>query len=81
MSVTIPDDILQAANLTEKELRQELALALFAQEKLTLAQASRLAGMNRLEFQTLLAGQHIPIHYGVTEFEEDLKTLRELGLY
>lgn len=79
MSVIIPDDILQAARMTEEELRQEIAVLLFQKEKLTLGQASRLAGMNQFQFQHLLASRHIPVHYDVAEFEEDLKTLKELG--
>jgi predicted HTH domain antitoxin len=35
--------------------------------------------MSRLRFQFLLASRQIPIHYGVVEFEADLKTLREMG--
>jgi predicted HTH domain antitoxin len=79
MPVTIPDEVLTAAHLTEPELRQELALTLFQQERLTLAQASRLAGMGQLAFQALLAERQIPIHYGVEEFRDDLRTLRQMG--
>ena len=79
MSLIIPDDILQAARMSEQELRREIAVLLFQQEKLTLAQASRLAGMNRLQFQHLLASRLIPVHYDVAELEEDLKILKELG--
>jgi predicted HTH domain antitoxin len=77
MSVIIPDEILHAARMTEAELRQEIAMFLFEKNKLTLAQASRLAEMSRLQFQHLLASRQIPIHYNVTEFEEDLRTLHE----
>jgi predicted HTH domain antitoxin len=77
MTIVIPDDILQATRLTEDELKQELAVILFQKDKLTLGQASILAGMNRLQFQHLLASRKIPVHYGVAEFEEDLKTLKE----
>ena len=45
MSIVIPDEIVQSTRLTVAELMQELALALFQPEKLTLGQASRLAGM------------------------------------
>lgn len=79
MSVTIPDEICNATHLTEKELKQEIALMLFSKDKLTLAQAAKLAEMNRLTFQHLLASRKIPIHYGVSDFEHDLKTLKELG--
>jgi len=79
MSILISDDILQSARLTEDELKQEIAVLLFQKEKLTLAQASRFAGMTRLQFQHLLASRKIPVHYDVAEFEEDLKTLKESG--
>jgi predicted HTH domain antitoxin len=76
MPVTISDEVLAAAHITEPELKQELALALFQQDRLTLAQASRLAGMAQLAFQSLMAERRIPVHYGVTEFREDLRSLR-----
>ena len=79
MSVKIPDDLLEAARLTESEVLQELALTLFQQERLTLAQSSRLAGMDRMAFQHLLASRRIPIHYDVPELEADLQTLRDMG--
>lgn len=78
MSVVIPNDILYAARMTEDELKQEVAVLLFQKEKLTLGQASSLAVMNRLQFQHLLASRQIPVHYDVTEFEEDLKTLEKV---
>jgi predicted HTH domain antitoxin len=79
MSVTISDDVLEAAQMSGTELRQELAVLLFERERLTLAQAARLAEVNRLRFQHLLASRGIVAHYDVTEFEEDIRTLRELG--
>jgi predicted HTH domain antitoxin len=50
--------------LSISELRQELELMLFQQERLILAQASRFAEMSQLAFQALLAEPRIPIHYG-----------------
>lgn len=79
MSVTIPDDVLLASRMSEAELRQEIAVMLFQKERITLAQGSRLADMDRLRFQHLLASRGIPMHYDVAEFEADLETLRELG--
>jgi predicted HTH domain antitoxin len=75
MPVTISDEVLAAAHISEPELKQELALALFRQERLTLAQASRLAETTQLAFQALLADRQIPIHYGVEEFREDVRNL------
>jgi predicted HTH domain antitoxin len=73
MPVTITDDVLTAAHLTELQLKQELAITLFQQERLTLAQASRLAEMHQLAFQALLADRRIPVHYGIEEFREDMR--------
>ena len=75
MPVTISDEVLSAAHLSESELKQELALTLFQQDRLTLAQASRFAEIGQLAFQSLLADRQIPIHYGVEEFMEDLQSL------
>jgi predicted HTH domain antitoxin len=79
MPVTITDEVLSAAHLSEAELKRGLAFTLFEQERLTLAQASRLAEMSILGFQALLAEREIPIHYGVDEFRDDLPTLRGMG--
>ena len=67
------------SRMTEAEMRQEIAVMLFQKEKLTLAQASRFAGMNRIAFQHLLASRQIPVHYDVEDFEQDIKNLREMG--
>ena len=80
MSQIVPEDILQATGMSEEELRQEIAVLLFQKEKLTLARASRLAGMTRLQFQHLIASRQIPVHYDSADFEEDLRTLKELPL-
>ena len=79
MTLSIPDEIIQSAGMSEGELLQELAVLRFQQDRLTLAQASRLAGMPRLRFQQLLASRQIPIRYGVAELEQDIQTLRPLG--
>ena len=75
MPVVVPDDVLRAAHISERELKQELALTLYQQERLTLSQASRLAEATPLAFQALLAERKIPVHYGLDEFREDIQTL------
>lgn len=77
--MTIPDELLQTAHMTEAEMLQEIAVLLYVREKITLAQASRLAKMDRLQFQHLLASRRVPMNLGVSDFEQDLETLRGLG--
>jgi predicted HTH domain antitoxin len=79
MSIAISDEILSATRMSEGEMRQEIAIMLFSREKLTLAQASRFAGIHRIAFQHLLASREIPLHYGVEDLEQDLKNLKGLG--
>ena len=78
MGLVIPDDIFQTINMSEDELKKEIAVLLFKKEQLTLGQASKLAGMNQLQFQYLLASLKIPVHYDVSEFKDDLKKMQEL---
>ena len=79
MSVVISDEVLQASRLSPSELKAEIAVMLFQKEKLSVGQACRLAELNYLEFQHLLASRNLSVHYDVVDFEEDLKTLSQLG--
>lgn len=75
MIVEIPDHVLAAADVSSKELLLKIALLLFQEERLTLGQASKLAGVHQFEFQKELSARDIPIHYREEDFERDLKTL------
>jgi predicted HTH domain antitoxin len=76
--VLIEDSLLKAANMSEQELKVELALMLYAQKRFSFGQARQLAGMSYFEFEQLLFDRNIPAHYDVDEFEEDLKTIEKL---
>jgi predicted HTH domain antitoxin len=71
----IPDQIIMQAGLSSDELRLKVALLLFQEERLTLGQASQLAGLHQVEFQKELANREIPIHYGEEDLARDLRTL------
>jgi predicted HTH domain antitoxin len=79
MSLLLPDEIVQASGLSERELLLEIVIMLFQQDKISLGKASELLGIHRMQFQKLLAEREICVHYDVAEFEEDLKTLQEVG--
>lgn len=79
MNITIADDIVQATGLSPDELLQELAIILFQQQRLTLEGASRLARIDQLSFQQLLAGRQIPLHYDNADLAADVATLKRLG--
>ena len=75
MNIQISNDILQFTHLTEQEMTLEIALMLFEQNKLTLGQASKLAGLHQFEFQKILAARNIHIHYNSSALHTDLKNL------
>jgi len=79
ITLQIPQDILESARLTIDQLKQELAILLYAQHRLSVGKARELAGLTLWEFRQLLAIRDIPVHYEVEDFTEELATLRELG--
>lgn len=79
MTLTLSEDLVQAAGLSEQVILRELAVTLFQTEHLTLAQAARAAQMDRLTFQHLLASRRIPVHYGDAGGDADEETLAKLA--
>lgn len=80
MSVAISVEILQASQLTADEFRQEVALHLFQLGRLSLGDASQLAGLTAAAFRALLQARQIPLYvYDVADLELDLQNLRQLG--
>jgi len=82
MSITLdlPNNIHEALHIsaaeTESRLKLELAISLYAQNALGLGKAAELAGMNRFDFNDVLAERGIPMHYGQKELEEDMAYAR-----
>lgn len=78
IQIDIPRDVLRATRMSASELRLELAITLFQQGKLSFGKAREMADMDVWAFQQLLGGRGISPHYDIAEYEEDLKTLKEL---
>ena len=78
MTIEISDKLLKQSGLSVEELMLRIAIEFFKEEKMTLGQASQLAGLHQVQFQQELAKRKIPIHYGVEEFEADMRTLEKL---
>lgn len=80
MSLTIPDTVLSASGLKAEELFLEIILLLFQRDKLSLGKAAELLDMPQIQFQHLIAGRGICVHYDVAEFREDIEQLKVQGL-
>lgn len=80
MSVTIPDDIVQSTHMTEDELKIEIAVMLYKQQKISSGKARSWTGLTVIEFQHELAKRGLFINYDAEDLEADIKTLQSLEL-
>lgn len=71
----ISKNILEQAKITTQDLRIEIATHLHDQERRSIDQARKLAGLGLISFQKELAKRDIYIHYDVEDFLFDVETL------
>ncbi|MCK7577108.1 MAG: UPF0175 family protein [Chromatiales bacterium] len=65
--------------MSAHDLRRELALTLYAQQRLSLGKARELAGLTLWEFRQWLGLRRIEAHYDADDLQDDLATLRGAG--
>ena len=80
MSLVIPNDILQASKMTEEEMKLEIAIMLYKQEKISSGKVRAWTGLTVIEFQHELAKRGVCINYDVEDFQSDIQTLQLIGL-
>ena len=78
MTLTLPEDLQLSARFTPEELKTELALTLFHQDRLTLTQAASLAGIPQIDMQRKLHSRGIPLHYDIEDMEQDMDRVAQL---
>lgn len=71
----IPGNVLDHIKISPSELLIEIAAHLYDTERLTMAQAKKLAGLTQIEFQKELSKRNIYIKYDLEDLETDLKNL------
>lgn len=80
MALTIPDEVLRQAGMTESEARIEIACRLFDAGRISFPAATRLAGVSRPEFERELDARNLPIYRPTrADLADDLTTLEQLG--
>ena len=77
--IEIEREVVRSTRMKPAELKQELAIYLFQQGKLSFGKARERTGLSVWSFQQMLGTRGIPVHYETEEYEEDLKTLKEIG--
>ena len=79
MPVTLPDDLLAEAGLSEQEAKLEIACRLFDASKLTLPQATHWLGITRVEFEAALLERGLPVvHLDERYWSQELDGLQRL---
>ncbi len=81
ISIDFPADILLALNETENKLKQRikvaLAIQLYKLQKLTIGKAAQVSGFSRLQFETILAENEIPIsNLTIDDVIDDIEKLK-----
>lgn len=80
IELEVSRDILESARITPAEALVELAVALYAERRLSVGKACELARMPLWRFRQLLAAREVPSHYDTVDVEDDITTIRELGM-
>jgi predicted HTH domain antitoxin len=79
MNVVIPDEIVNAAQITEEELLWEIAVNLLKKQRITLEQASHLLRMNKLELLDKLTTGLISTKYNADAVYQIINTMCKQG--
>ena len=79
MPANIVDALRVPPDEQEPRLRRELAVRLYQKGLLSFGKARELVGLNKWDFQFLLAQEGITRQYDVDDLHDDLQTLDQLG--
>ena len=81
ISIDFPSEIMLALNETESEIKQRIkvsfAIRLYKLQKLTIGKAAQVAGLSRLQFESLLSENNIPIsNLTIEDVVSDIEKLK-----
>lgn len=76
MSLMIPDEFLETAQISARELKVEIALLLLQKQKITLNTASQFSGVNPSDLQRILARNEDLIHHDVPKSDDNLRATK-----
>ena len=77
-AVPIPQKVVETARTSPEDFYREIAVFLYREQHVTLAQASRIAQLDRVAFQQLLASRGVDVHFTIDEYEHDIAVLKPL---
>lgn len=69
ITLNLPDSLSQTETFNQSDWLREITIALFQQERISLSRASKIAGIEMMDLQKLLADRGICVHYDVEDLE------------
>ncbi len=82
--IQLPGDILYSQGIDKERMGyfviKNFLLELYREGKISLGRMATLLGANRIEMLGIMKDLNVPLNYGLTELEEDIKTAKKLGI-
>ncbi len=78
MAIIISDEMMQRANITEAEIRLEIAILLYKSKRYSIGKAAEFAGIGKMEMHQKLAERKIPLNITIEDVKADIKALQNL---
>ena len=78
MLLELDDQIVQSTGMSPEELRIELAIQLYKEDRITVGQGGRMTGMGSVKFQQELGKRKVISSFSNVDLQADLKTLASL---
>lgn len=80
MTICLENPVFEQLQISSAKLMTDLALGLYADNQLTLEQASDLAEMTQAAFLKFAGNCGVPVHYDLDDLNHDLAVLHERGI-
>lgn len=77
MNINIPDDVAKIIELTQAELTEVLAVALYKMEKINGVQGGKILGSSEIEFHGVVAKYGKHINYDEDDLINDIDNLKD----
>ncbi len=77
MTIELPDQELGSLQLTSAQARLSLAVGLYAERKVTLGRAAKIAGISYTEFMQELGRSGVCLNYTAADLQQDIETVRQ----
>jgi len=82
--IQLPGDLIYSLGIDNAHLgyfiKKNFLLELYREGKISLGKMAALLGLSRIEMLGIMKDSKIPLNYGVSELDEDMKTERKLGI-